>query len=177
MRGNTGMFGVDLLFQIPTQSSSAMYTYQAVNIPIMTKVKQGFASMSLQTEFDFNAQLQSFLSVGWKLVDIFYDSSTTTQGGFNPVITQNSLWFFEKEMDRINDNIAQYEGSVIEYWHKVKYSRMTGQGTPEGSWNNVIVEMGQRGWELGCILQTMESQISGTVQRMKILLMFQRKIK
>ncbi|XP_070545000.1 uncharacterized protein [Ptychodera flava] len=175
--GQTGVVGIDLLFQLPTNPSPPRYTYQAVHIPITSTVRTGFMTSGFENNFDWSAPLQSYLSAGWKLVDVFYDNSTSVSGAFSRSITQNSVWFFEKEVQRLEDPRPQYQGAVIEYWHQVQLGWVSNsRATAIGNWNDTVTEMGRRGWELSCIVQTNGVQLTGRTVSHKLMLIFQRRI-
>ena len=89
--------------------------------------------------------------------------------------TVNSVWFFEKEASRVNDPSPVYEGTVIEYEHKLSAGLTSISAPPQ--WESLLCEMGKRGWELACILETPDIRITGLQQfKMKLLMFFQRKI-
>ena len=168
--------GVDLFFDIPTHPNPRRYVYQAVNVPINVSVSPGFPAGKIQVYCDWLGQMAAFLQQGWRLVEIFLDQSGATQAhGFSASQALNSVWFFEKEASRINDPRPVYEGTVIEYEHRIEAGFAQVHATPQ--WDSVLFEMGKRGWELACILETPEVRMTGFAKmKMKLLMFFQRKI-
>ncbi|XP_072027000.1 uncharacterized protein [Amphiura filiformis] len=174
--GVNGISGVDLFFNMPLHPNPTRYVYQAVNVPISFKMKSSFPSPVIQMETDVIGQFSAFLNQGWKLVEINFDMSQhMTQTGFTTVRgAQNSIWFFEKEANRLNDIIPVWQGCVVEYMHKVTAS--FGGTYAKTGWNEVLTQMGQRGWELACILETPEQIVSFGSVTQKLLMFFQRRI-
>ena len=87
--------------------------------------------------------------------------------------TMNALWFFEKPLSRLEDSTPRYEGKVIEHGVKVK-SHTTGTSSVAG-WERVMVDMGRRGWELACVVETHAMECVGLTEvLLKSLLFFQR---
>ncbi|XP_002732701.1 uncharacterized protein LOC100377864 [Saccoglossus kowalevskii] len=176
LQGHGGVMGVDMFFNMPTHPNPTLYSYQAVNIQVPYKMVTGLASASVKVDLDWNAQLRAYLAQGWRLTDIFFDSSSSTRMGFMSASgAMNSVWFFEKDCSMIDDPTPVYEGVAIEYWQKIVVG-MTGNMKVDGKWDNTITQMGQRGWELTTILSTPESKSAGMTMHMKIMMFFQRKI-
>mgnify|MGYP002803954124 FL=1 len=175
MSGISAGIGVDVLFEIPNQPTPAKYVYQVINVPIGVTVKMGFAPRPT-VHCDWLGTLAMYLNQGWKLVEIFLDQSQQRAGGvFSSAASLNSIWFFEKESSRLQDPTPIYQGAVIEYFHKVS-AGFTGTSV-KTDWSPVIVEMGQRGWELACIQETPEAYQTGFGKiEMKLIMFFQRKI-
>ena len=168
--------GVDLFFDMPLHPNPRRYIYQAVNVPITVSVSAGFPAGRVHVSCDWLGQMAAFLQQGWRLVEIFLDQSTATQShGFSATQALNSVWFFEKEASRINDPSPIYQGTVIEYEHKIEAG--FGQVYAPPQWDMVLQEMGRRGWELACILETPEVRMTGLGKmKMKLMMFFQRKI-
>ncbi|XP_077978350.1 uncharacterized protein LOC144433843 [Glandiceps talaboti] len=176
LQGKGGVMGMDLFFNMAKHPNPTTYSYQAIHVPINFKMQAGMMSASTKVELDWHAQLQAYLSQGWKLVDIFFDAGSSTEMGFMSASgSLNSVWFFEKDNSKLEDNTPLYEGAVVEYWQKITMT-MTGTTTPHGTWNECILTMGQRGWELASIVMTPESKSQGTTVHMKLVLLFQRRI-
>mgnify|MGYP002804050241 FL=1 len=175
MSGISHGIGVDVLFEIPDQPTPAKYVYQVINVPIGVTVKMGFTPRPT-VHCDWLGTLAMYLNQGWKLVEIFLDQSQQRAGGgFSTAASMNSIWFFEKESSRLQDPTPIYQGAVIEYFHKVSVG-FTGTSV-KTDWSSVIVEMGQRGWELACIQETPEAYQTGFGKmEMKLIMFFQRKI-
>ena len=93
--------------------------------------------------------------------------------GFSGQINLNSMWFFEKPASRMNDPTPMYQGTVVD--HQIKIKPGFGGTHTTANWEPVIQEMGNKGWELACILETPETQFSGmTTILMNCKLFFQR---
>ena len=104
--------GVDILFEIPRQPTHAKYVYQVINVPFSVT-----ATMRNQTSHcDWLGTFLSHLKQGWKLVRVFIDGSRERNGR---EFTVNSIWFFEKEISKLQDPTPIYEGVIVEYFHKV----------------------------------------------------------
>lgn len=89
------------------------------------------------------------------------------------MITYNSLWFFEKPASRANDPTPMYEGRVI--LHDIRTSTGIVGAPNSASWEPVIHDMGNDGWELACIVETPDSQMPGMgTMIQKCVLFFQR---
>ncbi|XP_013403484.1 raftlin-like [Lingula anatina] len=174
MRGVSPGIGVDVFFNMPLHPNPRCYTYQAVNVPIGIRSKMGFTP-TIQVQCDWMSHYAAFLQQGWRLVEIFLDQSYMRSGAFSTSATMNTVWFFEKPADALNDPTPVYEGTIVDFEHKIT----GGFGGARGSagWNPVLEDMGTRGWELACILETPEIRTTGIGQiKMKLLLFFQRKI-
>jgi len=131
---------------------------------------------------DWQGQMTTLLQQGWRLVEIFFDQSSAAQAhGFSATQALNSVWFFEKEASRIDDPRPVYEGTVIEYEHMIEFgfAKLQLQAST-AQWDSVLSEMGKRGWELACILETpaykMTRGLLKMKMKMKFLMFFQRKL-
>lgn len=178
LQGHAGTIGVDLLFHIPQHPNPTPYVYHGIHVPITYGVQAGFGIPRFQCHTDLNQQFAAFLNQGWKLVEINLDQSQMmrTTGFASGHITMNSMWFFEKEAAFFNDPTPRWQGSIVTYQHKVK-AQFSGTAASRNNWDPIMVEMGQRGWELACVLETPETFQSGlTTATMTILLFFQRPI-
>ena len=84
--------------------------------------------------------------------------------GFSGQMNLNSMWFFEKPASRMNDPTPMYQGTVVDHLIKIK----TGFGGchTSANWEPVIQDMGNKGWELACILETPETEFSGMTPRL-----------
>ena len=168
--------GVDLFFDIPTDTNPRRFIYQTVNVPIEESVlPPRLGSIPKHTfSCDWLGQMTTFLQQGWRLVEIFLDMSSAPRDQ-SLEATVNSVWFFEKEASRVNDPSPVYEGTVIEYEHKLSAGLTSISAPPQ--WESLLCEMGKRGWELACILETPDIRITGLQQsKMKLLMFFQRKL-
>ena len=131
---------------------------------------------------DWQGQMTTLLQQGWRLAEIFFDQSSAAQGhGFSATQALNSVWFFEKEASRIDDPRPVYEGTVIEYEHMIEFGFATLQlQASTAQWDSVLSEMGKRGWELACILETPAYKMTRGLLKMKMkkkfLMFFQRKL-
>ena len=107
-------------------------------------------SQHLQCDADWTGQLKVFLDKGWKLIDICMDITTLAKGTWVKVYYTmgcccrsiaseiqwilfvvalkvrhstfeiDTMWIFEKRKNSLQQNIAEYEGAIIEYLHKIK---------------------------------------------------------
>lgn len=174
----SGVSGVDLFFNMPLHPNPTRYVYQAVNVPINCKLKSSFPTPNIEMETDIVGIFTAWLNQGWKLVEINFDMSQHAhQTGFTTArMSQNSIWFWEKEESRVNDNTTPaWQGCVLEYMHKT--SATFGGTQVKGSWDELLGQMGQRGWELATMLETLEVRQTGLSSITKKLLMFfQRRI-
>ena len=124
--------------------------------------------------------LSQHLNQGWRLSDIYMDdlemaSSHYTSYSRNNFVGMNSVWFFEKEISKLEDSTALYEGTIVEYHAKVK-SKCTGIFT-DFDIRQLCQEMGNRGWKLTCVLLTPKVVSRGfTSAKVAILVFFQRRI-
>ena len=168
--------GVDLFFDIPTHPNPRRFIYQTVNVPIEESVlPPRLGSIPKHTfSCDWLGQMTSFLQHDWRLVEIFLDMSSAPRDQ-SLEAKVNSVWFFEKEASRVNDPSPVYEGTVIEYEHKLS-AGLTSISVPP-QLESLLCEMGKRGWELAYILETPDIRITGLQQfKMKLLMFFQRKL-
>lgn len=159
MHGVSPMMGVDVFFEVPHQPLSEQYVYNCVAVPILVTVQMGFRPRPI-CQCDWLGNLAAQLNQGWRLIEIFMDQSHHTQNkAFSGQMTLSSLWFFEKPASRLNDPTPLYQGIVIDHQIKIQQGFM-GVNT-SANWEPVIQEMGNKGWELACILETPEYEISG----------------
>ncbi|XP_022079833.1 uncharacterized protein LOC110973367 [Acanthaster planci] len=174
--GYQGIKGVDLFFNMPLHPNPTVYIYQAISVPVQFQVTSSFPQPRIQVLTDFMGQFAAFLQKGWKLVEINFDCSMTTQPGFFQAHSSlNSIWFFEKEASKVNSEIPEWEGTIIEYEHKIT---TTFSGTrAKTNWDPLVIQMGQRGWELACLVESPETyNTSFSSSAMKVLMFFQRRI-
>ncbi|XP_032222596.1 uncharacterized protein LOC5521606 [Nematostella vectensis] len=165
--------GVDLFFNVPRHPPSTTYCYQAVSIPITATVHPGF-TVSVEAQCDWMGNFAAYLNQGWKLIEIFIDKGYKQQGAFSMTYQVNAMWFFEKEASRLHDNTPLYEGTIIHFQHQLK---QTFGGTRVISdWTPQIQEMGRRGWELACPLETPSIRAHFGGVDMQMVLFFQRRI-
>ncbi|XP_033640005.1 uncharacterized protein LOC117300350 [Asterias rubens] len=174
--GYQGLKGVDLFFNMPLHPNPTIYVYQAVSVPIQFQLMGGFGQTQIRVLTDFMGQFSAYLQKGWKLVEVNFDTSQTTQAGFFQArSSMNSIWFFEKEASKINSQVPEWEGTIIEYEHKVSAS--FGGTRAKTNWDPIMIDMGQRGWEIACLVESPEVYQTGfTSSGMKVLMFFQRRI-
>ena len=72
--------GVDLFFNMPLHPNPTIYVYQAVSVPIQFQLMGGFGQTQIRVLTDFMGQFSAYLQKGWKLVEVNFDTSQTTQG-------------------------------------------------------------------------------------------------
>lgn len=175
MQGLSPLMGVDLFFEVPETPSPPQYVYNCVSVPITMTVQMGFRPTPI-VHCDWIGVLASHLNQGWRLIEIFMDKTVHSRAhGFTGQSTLNSMWFFEKPASRMNDPTPVYQGTMVEHQIKIKTS-FAGANTT-ANWEPVIQEMGNKGWELACILETPEYRFSGMATiYMSCKLFFQRPI-
>ncbi|XP_013403485.1 uncharacterized protein LOC106168830 [Lingula anatina] len=174
MMGVPPGIGVDVFFNMPLHPNPRQYIYQAVNVPIMVDVTS--FSRDVQVQCNWALHFDTFLHQGWRLVEIFLDHSYMHSGAVHTSHTMNSVWFFEKPADTMNDPTPVYEGTVMEFQHEITTD--IGGTHGEAGWNPVVQNMGASGWELACILDTPEVWTTGVgrYKTMRLMLFFQRRI-
>ncbi|RUS74630.1 hypothetical protein EGW08_017610 [Elysia chlorotica] len=166
--------GVDLFFEIPMSGMGENYIYNVVNAPITVSLSGGLRPTPV-VQCDWLGILAQNLGQGYRLVEIFMDETETTQQGFlSATSQQNSQWFFEKPASRAYDPTPVYQGTVVTHEIKISQAALSGARTTT-NWEPVMQDMGNRGWELACILETPEIRYSGlsTIYQ-KCLIFFQR---
>ncbi|XP_071087355.1 uncharacterized protein [Haliotis cracherodii] len=175
MQGISPIMGVDLFFEIPNSPMSERYLYQCVPCPVHIQANLSFGTSGVRVMCDWNGMLGSQLSQGWKLVEIFFDMGQARHGAFSTSASLNSVWFFEKPSSRANDNTPVYQGTVVE--HFVSMTSGFGGVHATTNWEPIIQQLGLKGWELACFVETPESRMTGFGKaEMKVLLFFQRPI-
>ncbi|XP_076467971.1 uncharacterized protein LOC143298857 [Babylonia areolata] len=176
-QGVSPLLGVDLFFEIPEAPSPQRYMYNCVSVPYTVTVapSSGFKS---NVHCDWLGHLASHLKQGWRLVEIFMDKNIFSQIFKHAVVTPITIdtsWFFEKPASCMSDPRPVYEGAVIDHHVKVKGGSRGVRTT--ANWEPVIQEMGNRGWELACILETPQMQATGLATvYMTCKMFFQRPI-
>lgn len=70
----------------------------------------------------------------------------------------NVIWFFEKEAAR-TDTTPQYQVTIIDVYIPVSYG--VGRMQAYFDLSNILSQMGQKGWNLVCVLDTPERSVSG----------------
>ncbi|KAH9500093.1 hypothetical protein Btru_076587 [Bulinus truncatus] len=168
--------GVDIFFEVPLDRASEIYTYKTVSSPILVTYTNSFRPVPV-VHCDWQKTFDMHLNQGYRLVEIFMDDSNSTQssccGGHTEI---GCKWFFEKPVSKIDDTRPVYEGKIVEHVIKISLSGMSEVKT-RTQWEPVIQAMGDKGWELACILETSNIVTSGfATVYMKVLLFFQRKI-
>ncbi|XP_076446907.1 uncharacterized protein LOC143284136 [Babylonia areolata] len=179
--GLSSVVRVDLFFEMTGQLTSEQYTYNTVLVPCKVTYKSQVMFRPVpHVQCEWRATLNQHLSQGWRLVDIYIDIPTVSQffdpksQDFSPT-TMNALWFFEKPVSRLEDDTPRFEGKVIEHAVKVKSHSTTGGMSSEPGWERVMTDMGRRGWELACVVETHGMECQGLTEiLLKSLLFFQR---
>ncbi|XP_031555981.1 uncharacterized protein LOC116292769 [Actinia tenebrosa] len=158
----------DVFMEVPRMPLPAMFIYQIVTTLIPYRVKGFRNNQEVSVLFDYAEFFLTHLNQGWKLVGIIqYDT------GKNRL---NSFWFFEKEKTRIDDSSPVYEGTIVA--HKHIYEGATKRVEMiKSDVKPVLQEMGAKGWEIACSLDTPEAtRINEITTQIIILLFFQRRI-
>ena len=101
--------GTDLFFNMPLHQNPVIYTYMAISVQIHLKHSKG----SLNLDCDWMGVLSQHLNQGWRLSDIYMDdlemaSSHYTSYSRKNFVGLNSVWFFEKEISKLEDSTALY---------------------------------------------------------------------
>ncbi|KAJ8041586.1 Raftlin [Holothuria leucospilota] len=168
---------VDVFFDVPRHGMPSFFIYQAVSVPVLWHRETHSGKDAL--ECDWFSHFTTFLSQGWKLVEILFDSSVRHRVTVpSRTLTMNSVWVFEKKAEFANSSSPQWEGVIVRYLHKslTRFEDFR-ECYAKTSWNKVIHSMGKRGWELACIVTTPPSFQKGslvTTIHCKILMFFQR---
>lgn len=171
--GKSDVYGCDVFFNMPRHPNPTLYTYQLINVPV--KIMYLGPGKLVKVTCDWMGHFAQHLQRGWKLIDIFWDQGKRSHGDFSLSGDHNSVWFFEKEHARMQDSTPVYEGTIIEYQHTVKIGFF--ETKAKGDWTPMINEMGSRGWELACMLETPEVTKIGLGNiTFKLLFFFQRRI-
>ena len=156
--------GCDLFFELPAGLSTENFTYSIVSAPMSVEIETSFFKRKqtpVKVSCDWHGILAQNLSQGFKLVEIFIDKARF-QAGFTANTEVNTQWFFEKPASRLNDPTPLYQGVVVEHWIILhRHPRTLQVVKTVTNWEPVIQEMGDRGWELACILETPEEKLSG----------------
>ena len=175
--------GTDLFFNMPLHPNPTIYTYMAISVPIPLTVSYTFGG-TLDLVCNWMGNLSQHLNQGWRLADIYMDDVQQVSEQYHnsgghpsllPQMSLNSVWFFEKELNRLDDPTPLYEGTMVEYHTKAK----VGFGSVSSDFDimQLCQEMGNRGWRLTCVLQTPKVISRGfTSVKFAILLFFQRRI-
>ncbi|XP_046368687.2 uncharacterized protein LOC124143686 [Haliotis rufescens] len=174
MRGGGPVMGVDLFFDMPSAPTNELYAYMCVPCPVQLKTNLSFGGTGLSVNCNWLGIMTEYLSKGWRLVEVFFDDGFKHKA-LSRKMDLNSIWFFEKPMSRMNDDTAVYEGVVLE--HYVELRTVCGGVATNTKWEPVIERFGREGWELACIVETLEGNRTGcTTAELKVLLFLQRPI-
>ena len=175
--------GTDLFFNMPLHPNPIIYTYMAISVPIPLKVSYG-AARGIDVVCDWMGNLSQHLNQGWRLADIYVDDvqqilqqyeNNSNHPSLFPQMSMNSVWFFEKQLNKLEDPTPLYEGTMIEYHIKAKVG--FGSITSDFDIMQLCQEMGNRGWKLTCVLETPKVISTGFMSvKFAILLFFQRRI-
>lgn len=75
------MTGVELFFEIPQHPQPTIYTYHTVCVQAQYRTTYDVTGVQrVLCDVDFLEQTQSFLSNGWRLVDICVDANALAEG-------------------------------------------------------------------------------------------------
>lgn len=164
--------GVDLFFDVPQHPNPTIYTYVAYSTPM--NVSYGFGSCSIQC--DWNGTLAMHLDQGWKLVDIFIPQQEASLGQQQQSYMRNlnTIWFFEKEAAKSADMTPRYQVTMVEYY--MRFSAGFGSVNANLDLGPMITEMGGRGWELVCVLDTPQTTSGFGSGTRTVIVFFQRPI-
>lgn len=176
-----------MFFEIPLEPHPEIYNYSIVPLPVQSRYIAKIPFGEWIVSCDWPGLMQQYLGQGWRLVEIFLDQSqqSSAQGfgfGANINVVMNSIWVFEKPLQKMNDPTPIYEGTMLEFpvtmSHNIHAMGFGGVSTTvAANWEPTIMDMGKQGWELVRILQTPKTEISGMSDvRMTVWMFFQRKI-
>ena len=122
----------DLFFDIPTQQLTTTYTYTAVFVPIEIKYNIDFSGWFLwyvDVICDWMSHLATYLNQGWRLAgiclhydqeQIYPDDGRRRRSRPPPLNSSNSVWFFEREVSKLQDQTPLYESTMVEIYAKAK---------------------------------------------------------
>jgi len=183
MAGVCPGMGTDLFFNMPLHPNPVIYTYMAISVQIPISIPHTIGG-SVDMTCDWMGILSQYLNQGWRLADIYMDDVNKligehrTHSGYRNLSRQrfiNSVWFFEKEASKLEDQSPLYESTIVEY--HVKVSAQFGGVSSDFDISHLCQEMGNRGWKLTCVLQTPKVVGRGFMSaKCAILLFFQRRI-
>ncbi|KAL8573383.1 hypothetical protein ACOMHN_032398 [Nucella lapillus] len=170
---------MDLFFEVPTPAPKEHYMYQIALVPVHVEyIYQGIILFP-EIQCDWMTVLQGNLSQGWRLIDIYIDTPMVEQlripvkrrRYFCQPTDMDALWIFERPASVADNPRPLYEGSIVEQGVVVRQSNLGVESSPD--WLPVIQDMGMRGWELACVVESHKVVPSSTVE-IKSLLFFQR---
>lgn len=162
--------GVDVFFEMPLHPNPVIYTYTVASIPM--KLHGGFQSVSVSC--DWNGVFGQYLDAGWRLKEIYLDQGAATRA-FSTTATMNSLWFFEKDVALLEDSRPRYQGTIVFYELKSTLQQSTVTAKTE-NWGVLLSSMGEKGWELACILDIPEVRTGFLKMYSTLLFFFQREL-
>ena len=138
--------------------------------------------------FNWMGNLAHYLNQGWKLADIYMDDIQMLlqmsrrrrrdrhAGPSMMPRSLNSVWFFEKELNRLDEATPIYEGTIVEYKARVS-AGFGGIMSSDFNITQLCQEMGNKGWKLTCFIQTPNMSRAGfTSATVTSYLFFQRRI-
>jgi len=176
------IYGVDVFFDVPQHPNPTMYTYTAHSTPILIGRSYG----NVQVQCDWTGTLNMYLNEGWKLIDVLIPNLESGQmenqqqrrGNSHMhnfgTQTEQTIWFFEKELSMVNDRAPKYQVTLVEYYIHAKVSGLTSVKT-DFDLGQVLSDMGERGWTLVSVLDTPQTVVSGFGKATRgIILFFQR---
>lgn len=166
--------GTDLFFNMPLHPNPIIYTYMAISVPIPLRFSYG----TVDIVCDWQGNLAQYFNQGWRLADIYLDDfqqlHRARKHNFR-ISSINSVWFFEKELSKLNDPTPVYQVTYLEYHIKGKVG--FGSMSSDFDITQLCQEMGNRGWKLTCVLPTPKVVSCGLTSFINtVLLFFQRRM-
>lgn len=160
MSGFCPHVAIDLFFEVPSPAPVERYMYNIVLIPVHVEYIYRGIPFFPEIQCDWMSVLQHHLSQGWRLVDIYIDIPLVEQirkprkrrvPFCRPTDTQ-ALWIFERPASIANNPRPLYEGTIVEQVVQAHHVSLGVESSPD--WLPVIRDMGMRGWELSCVVES-----------------------
>ncbi|KAL8573384.1 hypothetical protein ACOMHN_032399 [Nucella lapillus] len=176
---------MDLFFEVPTPAPKEHYEYNIALIPAHVEYTHSANVFFPEIQCNWMTAFQHHLSQGWRLIDIYIDTPMVEQFRIphksrpyfcRPTDT-SGLWIFERPASVAQNPRPLFEGIVREETVPVQLTRCGVTSAPE--WLPLIQDLGMRGWELSCVVESHKidssSQLATTLH-IKSLLFFQRPV-
>ncbi|KAK6172214.1 hypothetical protein SNE40_015927 [Patella caerulea] len=152
--GSKPVLQMDFFFDTPIFLDPEMYIYLIEPVSVIQKMNEGAFGKTVRLECDWSSHFENHLRLGWRLIDIFSDgSSKSVKTNSGKEIQKTYLWVFEKPLPEGNETIARYEGLVAEQTIRTQTEKASSIVDKQAYWEDEIVQKGQDGWELACIIQ------------------------
>ncbi|XP_076467532.1 raftlin-like [Babylonia areolata] len=177
---------IDLFFEVPHPAPREHYVYNIALIPVHVEYPFRGNVFFPEIQCDWMATFQHHLSQGWRLIDIYIDTPMVEQfrvpmkqrANFCRPNDTEAVWIFERPASVASQPRPLYEGTIME--QTVGLHSSTWGVKSEVDWLPVIRDMGMRGWELSCVVESHKVEGGGwadIASSIKSLLFFQRPLK